>query len=223
MSLIPETLMARLTTAAGLVLAAVTAAPALAQQPGAPAQPLRIVYLNSARILANTPGRAQAESTFAREMAGARVEMQRMQAQLDSSVAEYQRTNVVMTPQARQTRETELRQMEQRTRQRATELDQRMQAREQELTAPTIQRVNAVIEGIRAEFNYSLIFDVAADGAPVIVTADRSLDISDFVIQRLQAAGPPPGPTPAAPADSAAARPPTQPAASAPGPRRPRP
>ena len=96
-----------------------------------------------------------------------------------------------MTPQAAATRERELRDMDARTRQRAQELDQQAQQREQELTAPIMQRVNAVIEGVRAEFNYAFVFDVAAQGNPV-VTADRALDITQFVIQRLQAAGAPP-------------------------------
>jgi outer membrane protein len=173
-------------TGAALFVAALhlAAASAAAQTPAQP-QPLRLAYVNSAYILANTPGRAEAESTFNREMAGFRAEVQRMQQQLDSAVAEYQRTSLVMTPAARQQRETELRQMEQRTRQRAAELEQQAARREQELTAPITQRVNAVIEGIRAEFNYSMIFDAAAPSGS-LVTADRALDISNLVIQRLQ-------------------------------------
>jgi outer membrane protein len=216
--------MARLTrAAAGLVFTAAFATHAFAQQPGA-SQPLRIAYINSAVILANTPGRPQAESLFVREMAVARGEVQRLQQSLDSAVQEYQRTQVVMTPQARQTRENDLRQMEQRTRQRAQELEERMQAREQELTAPIMQRITAVIEGVRAEFNYSLIFDVATGGP--IVAADRALDISPLIIQRLQAGGAPQAPAGAAPAPAAAdtaARRPAAPATPA-GPRnRPRP
>lgn len=215
--------MARLMrAAAGLVLVAALSTPALAQQPGA--QPLRLAYINSQLILANTPGRAAAESAFAREMQGFRGEVQRLQQQLDSAVAEYQRTSVVMTPQARQQREAELRQLEQRTRQRAQELDQQAQRREQELTAPIMQRINAVIEGIRAEFNYSFIFDVAGDGGGII-TADRSLDISGLVIQRLQAGSAAAPGAAGGPAGAAAAAPP-RPAAtdSVPAPRnRPRP
>ncbi len=198
--------MARLSrAAAGLVLAAALGTPALAQQPGSN-QPLRLAYINSAAILANTPGRAQAESLFAREMVGFRAEIQRLQQLLDSAQAEFTRTSVVMTPQARQTRLTEIQQMEQRTRQRAEELNQQAQAREQELTAPIMQRVTAVIEGIRAEFNYSFVFDVAAQGSPII-TADRSLDISALVIQRLQAAGGAPPPAGATPAPGDTSRP----------------
>ena len=49
------------------------------------------------------------------------------------------------------------------------------------------ERVQAVIEGIRAEGNYAVIFDVAAMGG-AMVAADRSLDITAQVIQRLTAA-----------------------------------
>jgi outer membrane protein len=175
------------------VLCVLAAVPAVAQQPGTPATPLRFAWLNSQAIMANTPGRAQAESLFTREMAGYRAEVQRLQQDLDSAVAAYNRTSITMTPQARQAREEQLRQQEQRTRQRAQELEDQARQREQELTAPLMQRVNAVIEGVRAEFNYAFVFDVAAQGSP-IVTADRSLDITALIIQRLQAAGEAPAP-----------------------------
>jgi len=188
------------------------AAPALrAQQPTTGTSPLRLAWINSQAVLSATPGRAEAESTFNREMAGFRAEVQRMQQQLDSAVAEYNRASIAMTPAARQAREAQLRDQESRTRQRAQELDQQAQQREAELTAPIMQRVNAVIEGVRAEFNYSFVFDVAATGNP-IVTADRTLDITPLVIQRLQAAGLPP----AAPDSSSAPASPTRPAPTGP-------
>lgn len=166
-----------------------------AQQPVTAAAPLRLAFINSQQILANTPGRAEAESLFTREMAGFRAEVQRLQTQLDSAVAEYQRTSVVLTPAARTARETEIRNLQARAQQRAQELDAQAQQREAALTAPIMQRVNAVIEGIRAEFNYSMIFDAGAQVA-VLVTADRALDITPLVIQRLQAAGLPPAAAP---------------------------
>jgi outer membrane protein len=197
---------------AALLLAAAVAggigvAPAAAQQPNL-AGPLRLAYVNSQIILANTPGRAEAESTLAREMAGARGEVERLRAQFDTAVATYNRTQVAMTPAARQTREGELRAMEQRMRDRAAELQQEMERRENELSAPIMQRVQEVINGIRAELNLSMVFDAANGG---LLTADRSLDITGLVIQRLRAGQPPPATPPAAaPADSA--RPPQTPA-----------
>lgn len=196
-------------------------ASALAAQ-AAPAGAPRLAWINSQVIMQNTPGRAEAESTFAREMTGYRAEVQRLQQSLDSAVAEFNRSSVVLTPAARQQREEQLRQLEQRTRARAQELEQQAARREQELTAPLMQRINAVIEGIRAEFNYAFIFDVAQGGT--VVTADRSLDITALVIQRLQSGGPPAQPAdstrPAAPAIRPATTPPTPAPA---GPRRPNP
>jgi Skp family chaperone for outer membrane proteins len=199
-----------------------------AQQPTAAApQPLRLAFINSQLILANTPGRAEAESLFTREMAGYRAEVQSLQARLDSAVAEYQRTSVALTPAARQAREAEIRNLQQRAQQRASELDQQASQREGQLTAPIMRRVNAVIEGIRAEFNYAMIFDAAATGG-TLVTADQALDISALVIERLRAAGPAPTvpdsgvvqpggqPPIAAPAQQAPAQ---RPAAARPAPR----
>ena len=200
------------------VVAVVTAAQA--QQP-AQAAP-RLAWLNSQAVLANTPGRPEAESLFAREMATAQTEIQRLSAELDTALAQYQRASAAMTPALRTQRENELRQMESRNRARADEIRQAVQTREAELTAPIMQRVSAVIEGVRAEFNYAFIFDVSAQGNP-IVAADRGLDITPLVIQRLQAAGAtaPPAAPAAAPGDSA--RPAAPPPQNA-GPRlRPRP
>jgi len=208
-----------------ILIALAVAHPAVAQQITAPNPTTmpRLVWINSQAVLAATPGRAAAESLFTREMAGYRAEVQRLQSTFDSAVAEYNRAAPVMTPAAKAQREDQLRQMQSRNQARAQELDQTAQNREAELTRPIMERVNAVIEGIRAEFNYAFVFDVAATGNPV-VTADRALDITNFVIQRLQAAGVPApvpaGTTPAAGADSSAAHPAPVPA----GPRiRPRP
>jgi Skp family chaperone for outer membrane proteins len=46
--------------------------------------------------------------------------------------------------------------------------------------------VNAVIEGMRAEGNYAFIFDVSSQ-AGNIVAADRSLDLTEKVIEKLKA------------------------------------
>jgi outer membrane protein len=212
-----------------ILIALAAARPATAQQqppitaPNPTTMP-RLVWINSQAVLAATPGRAAAESLFAREMTGYRAEVQRLQTTFDSSVAEYNRAAPVMTPAAKSQREDQLRQMQQRNQARAQELDTQAQAREAELTRPIMERVNAVIEGVRAEFNYAFVFDVAAQGNP-IVTADRALDITAFVIQRLQAAGPAPAPgAPGTPGrDSTAAATPA-PAPAPAGPRlRPRP
>jgi outer membrane protein len=220
--------MGRVTGAALAVvlLAGLAAAPA-AQRQDPQGQSLKLAFINSQMILAATPGRSEAESTFNRELAGYQAQVQTLQRQLDSAVAEYNRTSLVLSPSAKQQREQTIRDMEARTRQQVTDLQQRAQQREQELTAPIMQRVTAVIEGIRAEFNYSMIFDASAPNG-ALVSADRALDISPLVIQRLQAGAGAPGavqpaggpPLQAQPADSQR---PAQAADSQRTPARPRP
>ena len=55
-----------------------------------------------------------------------------------------------------------------------------------QLVAPLEERVKGVIEGLRAERNLIFIFDVGAPGNN-IVAADRTLDLTTVVVQRLQA------------------------------------
>ena len=186
--------MIRLTGAAcaAVLLTGVAAMAVRAQE-----TPQKLAYINSAVILQNTPGHAQAESTFQRELAGMQQQVNVLQAQFDSAVNEFNRTSLVLSPAAKQQRQQELVQMQQRTQQQVQDLRDRATSREQELMAPISQRVNAVIEGIRAEFNYAMIFDAASQSG-ALVTADRSLDISQLVIQRLQAGGQPAAPAGAA-------------------------
>src|SRR5260221_10732019 len=84
-------------TVPAALLALGLASAAVAQQPTAPVTPLRFAWLNSQAILAATPGRPEAESLFAREMASARAEVQRMTAHLDSGVAEFNRTGITLS------------------------------------------------------------------------------------------------------------------------------
>ncbi|HEY0351379.1 MAG TPA: OmpH family outer membrane protein, partial [Gemmatimonadales bacterium] len=58
--------------------------------------------------------------------------------------------------------------------------------RERELLDPIQTKVNSVIEGVRAAGNYAIIFDVSAPNNG-IVTADKSLDLTQRVIQQLKA------------------------------------
>jgi Skp family chaperone for outer membrane proteins len=53
-----------------------------------------------------------------------------------------------------------------------------------------MDKITAVIETMREEGNYALILDVAAGS---IISADPSLDLTQEVLRRLQAASPAPG------------------------------
>ena len=131
-----------------------TAAPLAAQQGGG----AKVAYVNTQAILKATPGYAQAESTFAKELETYRGEVQKLQASLDSAASDFEQQSVLLSPAA---------------------------TRERELLDPIQSKVNSVIEGMRASGNYAMIFDVSAPNSG-IVTADKSLDLTQKVIQQLK-------------------------------------
>jgi hypothetical protein len=64
----------------------------------------------------------------------------------------------------------------------------RVQRRERELVQPLEDRVKGIIEGLRAERNLALVFNVSGP-VNAIVAADRSLDLTPTIIQRLKSSG----------------------------------
>jgi outer membrane protein len=146
---------------------------------------VKIGFINSRQILQQTPGYAAAESTFDREVKGYRDEVQKLQRQLDSSIQALDQQSIALSPAARQAKQKDLQGQQQRLGQRSEELQQRAQQREQELMAPIQARINAVIQGLRAEGNYAAIFDGDAQGG-TIVAADPALNLTAKVLLRLR-------------------------------------
>ena len=179
-----------------MVVAALAVSPVQAQQKPAakpapaattaPSGATKLAYVNARKILQSTPGWTTAEQTFSKESEGYRAELQKLQATLDSMASDYEQQSVVMSPTQRQAKRTELETKRAALEQRAQELQQKAQQRESELLQPLQQKVNSVIEALRVEGNYALIFDVSAQGGN-IVAADRSLDLTDRVIEKLKA------------------------------------
>ncbi|TFG62604.1 MAG: OmpH family outer membrane protein, partial [Gemmatimonadales bacterium] len=68
---------------------------------------------------------------------------------------------------------------------RRAEMETEAGQRQQDLLRPILERVSTVIETIRGERNYAMVFDISTEG---VVAADPSLDITDLVKGRLGAA-----------------------------------
>lgn len=143
-----------------------------------------IGLVNLQIVMTQTPGYEEALQTFQAEFAPVEAELEAMVQTRDSMIQEYDRQSVVMSPTARQEKETEIRGLQSRVEQRARDFDQRRQQRERELVAPLEERVQAVIEGIRAERNLVIVLDVASTQGIVAVSA--AADLTQVVIQRLQ-------------------------------------
>ena len=159
---------------------------AQASQP-APA-PAKIGYINSAQLLAQAPGRAEAEAQFDKEVGVYRQQIQRMDDSLRTLMAAFDRDAPKLDSVTRETRRTSIGQKEVEYQQRARGLDSTMQARQAQLVKPIMERVQTVIEAIRAEDNYAVILDVGAQ-VSVVVAADKRLDLTDRVLARLKSQG----------------------------------
>src|ERR1044072_3971982 len=134
------------------------AAPLAAQQSGG----AKIAYVNTQAILKSTPGYAQAESTFTKELQTYRGEVQKLQASLDSAASDFEQQSVMLSRTQRPAKRKDLEGQQQKLEQRTQELQQRAATRERELLDPIQSKVNSVIEGVRAAGNYDIIFDVSA-------------------------------------------------------------
>ncbi len=182
-----------------LATSLIVAGTAAAQAQQGTVAPAKIAYINSAQLLREAPGRAEAEAQFDREVGVYRQQIQRMDDSLRTLVAAFDRDAPKLDSVARETRRKSVGQREVEYQTRARGLDSTMQARQAQLVKPIMERVQAVIESIRTEDGYAMIFDVGAQTS-VVVAADKKLDLTDRVLARLKS-------QPAAPASGAVPQP----------------
>jgi outer membrane protein len=150
----------------------------------------KIAYVNSQRILAEAPGRAEAEAQFNKEAGDAKAQIQRMDDSLKALVESFEKDARGLDSAKREARADVVRSQERDFQERAQKLNQDMQQRQQELARPLMDQVSKVIDEFRTQGNYAMILDVGSP-ANVVVSADKSLDLTDQVLARLKQLGPP--------------------------------
>lgn len=153
----------------------------------AEAQTLKIAFINSQEILLSAPGAEAAQQAFDAEMAGYQSEIQQLETELQNLESSLQQQQLTLSPEARASREQQLQAKFQQYQARTTQLQEVANQRRAALIQPVMDNITAVIETIREEGAYSVIFDVAAGS---IISADEGLDLTAEVIARLQAAAP---------------------------------
>lgn len=168
--------------AAGVWLLAVCGAVATAQSAPAAA---RIAYVDPQALFQNAPGRSEAEATFKRETEAFRSELTRMGEALNQMVSAYQKEEAKLTAPDKERRQRAIAAKEDTLRGRQQQLEARASQRQNELMAPIMESVRKVLEDIRAEDGYSMIFS-SEPGASPILAADKNLDITERVVARLR-------------------------------------
>lgn len=141
-----------------------------------------MVYVNTQAILPVAPGASDAQVSFQQELTGYEDEMRALGAEIDSLVSAYRRQESLLDNIAKEQKQQTIVQKQQAARERQIELEQISEQRRQVLLGPILDRVREVIEEIRAENQYAIVFDLAEAG---VVAADPSLDITAAVLERL--------------------------------------
>ena len=171
--------------ATSLAFAALLVAGTASAQTTAP----KFGFINSSAILSQAPGRAEAEAQFEKEVGSFRAQLQRMGDSLQNLAAAFEREAPRLDSVTRETRRKSIGDREAEYQTRANQLNQSMQARQTELVRPIMEQIQKVIEAVRVEDNYAIIFDVGSQGT-AIVAADKRLDITEKVLAKLKAAAP---------------------------------
>ena len=189
MNLQLESKMARWAMAATglIVLVGIGAIPATESE-GAVQGATAVAFVNSDAILQQTPGFAEADSTFRAEFQVFEQEIAMLRQQLDSAAAVFDQQRIVLSPAASEDKMNELQAMSEQAQARETQLQTRAAERQRELMAPLQTRIQTVLDGVRAERNLAIIFDVA-NPQTGIVSADPALDLTQLVVSRVQGAG----------------------------------
>ncbi len=146
---------------------------------------VKIGYIDSQAILDQDPSAQSAQQQFEASLTTYQAEVQQMGEDLQRLIDQYEQQQAMLSDEAKANREEEIRLKQSQYQQRISELERQAGARQAELVEPVMERITAVIEDIRAEGSYSMIFDVAAQG---IISADPALDLTAEVVRRLQAA-----------------------------------
>lgn len=162
---------------AAAALATVSAVPAAAQT--AP----KLAFINSQRIIAEAPGAQSARQTLEREMEGFRSELNKLDEDIQKMITSYEQKRSMLSTDARAKEEEAIMQKQRDAQQRAMQLEEQANNRQNQLVEPVMRQIQEVIDSIRVEGKYAMIFDAGAGG---VIAADPALDLTDQVLARLR-------------------------------------
>jgi outer membrane protein len=146
----------------------------------------KIAYVNTQVLMEAAPGRIAAESLLNKMGEGFRTALGKEQDSAQKMLADYQKNSATMTAAAKEKREKDLQAIEADLQAKNQQYQQQFDAKRQEVMAPISDLVKSVLDGIREEGCYAMLFD-NAPGASNIVSADKNLDITDKAVSKLRA------------------------------------
>jgi outer membrane protein len=150
------------------------------------AQDLKIGYIDTVNIFAEFKETVEAEEIYKKELEAWKKEAAEMEAEIAQLREELQSQSLMLSEEKLAEKKLLMEQKFKDYQKYMTDTfgDEGLAARRnQELTAPIVEKINAVISQLAEEEGYTIIFD-AAQGD--IVYAKKTLDLTQKVLERLQ-------------------------------------
>jgi len=164
----------------------IMAAYLLAMLPAQASAQVKIGYIDTVRIFANFQETVEAEEIYKKEVEDWKKKAEEMEKELASLREEIQSQSLMLS-------EEKLAEKKLVFDQKMKEYQQYMQEifgeegeaarRNKELTEPIVEKINGVIELVAEEQGFTVVLD-SSQGT--IVYADKDLDLTDLVIERLE-------------------------------------
>ncbi len=146
----------------------------------------KVGYVVGKAILEQTPGYTAAYAALQKEIDGFKAQVEKLNSRLDSAAAALSQNSVMLSNTAKQAETKKIQAMKDSVDATTNDLQQKASQRRDDLLKPYEDRVQAVLDGLRAGGNFCYIFDVSAPGN-AILSADKSLDLTQKAIDQLKA------------------------------------
>ncbi|MGH7584426.1 MAG: OmpH family outer membrane protein, partial [Gemmatimonadales bacterium] len=169
----------------------------------------RVAFVSMQTVLGSIPKYVQADSQLANEQNAYTLELQQGRARLDSLGQEYADKATLLSAAQKGVEQKKLQNQGDSLQRRAQELQQKLQDDRTQLMTPMENKVQQILDGLRAEQNCAMIFDVSSQTG--IASADQSLNLTPLLVDRLRKSGDiPPAAGSAAPVPAPATKPPAE-------------
>jgi outer membrane protein len=171
-----------------ILISAAMAAPQVARAQSSPCAKSGFAFVSSQEVLASIPAYLQADSLVQKDIAAYQLEMAKLQGNLDSASRAYQDKSTLLSSAQKAAEIKKLEAQRDQIQAHGTDLQGKVQTRQAELFQPITTRVQEMLDGMRAELNCAVIFDISpgGNGGSYIASADKSLNLTSRMIERLK-------------------------------------
>ena len=123
------------------------------------AQTQKFGHVDFAKLYSIMPGQDSVRAVYEAYATGLQNQMTTMQAELENKFMEYQANQATMSNIIKQTKEREIQDLQTRIEEFNTQAQQDLGEKEQELTAPIIEKARKAVEDVAKENGYTYIFN----------------------------------------------------------------